>query len=233
MSVSKETDNHRLEPATSLYGVFQTELLGQQEAPLAITNGKAKSVIAPFLEVNEHIMWADVPDETRSWTSIIAGLWFQVFWLGFVLYFIVGSIADGVEEATTVGGLMFCFGLFWTRSVLLEKLAKRNQYYALTNQRGIIVESFKMNRFSFLKLEHDGSKTLTRATLRTIKVSGNAEKATLFFRGRSPIDFGDIPTTSPLRKLGSYEDYEFRNIRNPDFVKDLIQLHFFGAQLET
>ncbi len=116
-----------------------------------MSNGQHQSLFQPDLLKDEKIMWSGQPDPDINFTrGDIFLVPFSLFFVGFTLMWFdaaIFSVPQNPDKSAgviiffyligfvfTVFGLYFTFGRF-----LYKKWKKRRTYYALTNQRALIL----------------------------------------------------------------------------------------------
>lgn len=192
-------------------------------------SSEISSVVTPFLEENEYLLWADVTADKSGWLGFFPYIAFYGFWFSFCVWGLFSGATSGGE--TPISLLFIIIGVVHMRFMLNEHLAKNHQIYAITNLRGLIVESFSLKRSGPFKFGRSRAITLDRKSLRRRRREGTTRLGSLEF-GPAKLEDKSLPKNSLLHCLPNNLPNTFRNINNPDEVEALIDLHFFGSSLK-
>ncbi len=186
-----------------------------------------RETIAPELAEGEELLWAGRPQEHPFLLFGIYALLYAIVWIGAILYvdyiWIKGFFfpKDGSSLSTlsffiglVVSGFLLLLGCFQLKQGILDLFGSRQQIYAVTSKRGLIVENFwkqrslSLDRTALSIMHKDKKKSLGTLTFGLPEILKKKHKERFSFM--HPIRLAPI----------------FYNVENPEQVEALILEHF-------
>ena len=189
-----------------------------------MSNGHHQALFQPDLLKDEKIMWSGQPEPGVNFTKgDIFLVPFGLFFAGFSLMLfrtVIFSVPLNPDKSAgviiffyligfvfTVFGLYFAFGRF-----LYKRWKKRKIYYALTDQRALVLTLAFGRRVDGAFLDHLASlnKTVRSSGIGTIYFGNPSWVSSVY--GNSGMDFfmgfyaGDVPTFYDIRDVDSVYD---------------------------
>lgn len=185
---------------------------------MEIDNVYVQSLFQQSLQPDEGILWVGRPNRWKLLsTEDIALIPFSILWFGFACFWVIGVWTEPSHDPNAASrfaalfGLPFILiGLYMVIGRFIYKFwEKSHTYYALTNQRAIIIRTGLSNNFTAvclhilptlnLQVRRDGSGTIIFGE-RTTEPSFPLGRRHLYRRSESP-EFNDIPAVQQVYAL--------------------------------
>ena len=157
-----------------------------------------KAKVVPELRSGEDLLWAGKPTGTPTnnlgWMGTLIAALFCIIGLGVIIFMLITANYSSIPFMLLWTGIA-AYNLYTFSNLLF---APKRQTYAITNERGLIIEHFRGHRVA----------TLDLSRLRTYELNRKGQAATLTFGAASYDHAFGFSYRPPLNAFHLISDYK-------------------------